>query len=110
MNQPQIIIKRPHLKKCTALAAVLKGDWSSPWYIENKRVYRDIRGGKTGSTYGFIVLGCNMQKRHGGCDAEALISVEYIEQLAYQEEAVKAFRDKKAKEKKQDEKDQKLYD
>ena len=58
----------PHVKGCTALVAVERGDWATPWWFNGERMYRKSDGRKGGPSL-FLVLACNSTE----CNARKIV-------------------------------------
>lgn len=77
----RVRVLQGHMKNCTAVAAVSRGDWSSPWYMRTfgeKHVYRDSIGRRTRSPnwgHRWMEFRCNSTQ----CPAHGLVAVNDIE-------------------------------
>ena len=49
----------PHVAGCTAVKAVQRGDWQSPWWVSGERMYGRRQNGAAGGSTCFVVFGCN---------------------------------------------------
>lgn len=49
-----------HMEGCDAVAAVLRGDWDTPWWLPGETEYRDSIGRKVKHAYHrWLVAECN---------------------------------------------------
>lgn len=106
-----VVIRIPHMKECKAVELSERGELDTPWIVTNRSTKRDKRGyerGRKGGTTEFLIAVCSGWSSKNQCEAKALIAFEYLSMLIRQEEVIKAFADKKAKERRA-KKDEKLY-
>lgn len=78
----KVIVKRPHLANCLAIAAVERGDWTTPWFLTAETLRRDAIGRSHPHAYHrWFVVRCNSTD----CDALALLRVTDVEELVHRE-------------------------
>lgn len=79
MSQQKVIIQQRHRISCSALEAVKRGDWDSPWFMHGEVQRLDKNGGHRSDRYRYQPFSCNTID----CGAHGIVSIDWLEKLIF---------------------------
>lgn len=79
MATQKVIIKQKHVKDCSAINAVLRGDWDTPWFFDGDIQRLDSRGQRRSTNIRWQPFICN--DIH--CGAHGIVQIDWLERLVF---------------------------